>query len=113
MDYFFLEWWLLNKLGIILPWSKTTKILKQVKYVAAINGGDGFSDIYGTQTFHSRLLETWIAIKMGIAVIQLPQTLGPFKIESNFEEARYILQHSKAIYVRDNKFVQELKKNGT
>ncbi|WP_178474156.1 polysaccharide pyruvyl transferase family protein [Phocaeicola coprocola] len=109
---FFLEWWLLNKLGIILPWSKTTKILKQVKYVAAINGGDGFSDIYGTQTFHSRLLETWIAIKMGIAVIQLPQTLGPFKIESNFEEARYILQHSKAIYVRDNKFVQELKKMG-
>lgn len=107
---FIVEWWLLRKFGIRLPWTKTAKILKQVKYVAAINGGDGFSDIYGTKTFRSRLFETWIAIRMNIPVIQLPQTLGPFKEKSNYEEGRYILQHSQAVYVRDDKFTSELKK---
>ena len=109
---FIVEWWLLRKLGICLPWSRTARILKQVEYVAAINGGDGFSDIYGTRTFHSRLLETWIAIRMNIPVIQLPQTLGPFKEKSDYEEGRYILQHSQAVYVRDDKFTAELKKMG-
>ncbi|WP_308773442.1 polysaccharide pyruvyl transferase family protein [uncultured Bacteroides sp.] len=109
---FIVEWWLLSKLGILLPWSKTRKILKSVEYVAAINGGDGFSDIYGTDTFHSRLLETWVAMKMNIPVIQLPQTLGPFKKKNNYEEARRILQYSQAVYVRDEKFVPELKKMG-
>lgn len=39
---FIIEWWLLRKLGILLPWSQTAKLLKSVEYVAAINGGDGF-----------------------------------------------------------------------
>lgn len=109
---FIVEWWLLRKFGIRLSWTKTTKILKKVKYVAAINGGDGFSDIYGTKTFHSRLFETWIAIKKNIPVIQLPQTFGPFKEKRNYVEGRYILQHSQVVYVRDDKFVHELKKWG-
>lgn len=107
---FIVEWWLLCKLGIRLPWTKAAKILKQVDYLAAINGGDGFSDIYGTQTFHLRLPETWVALRMNIPVIQLPQTLGPFNKKRNYELGRYILQHSKAVYVRDDKFVPELKK---
>lgn len=109
---FIIEWWLLRKIGILLPWSQTAKILKSVEYVAAINGGDGFSDIYGTDTFHSRLLETWIALRMNIPVIQLPQTLGPFQSQRNYHEARYILSHSKVIYVRDDKFSSELRKMG-
>lgn len=109
---FILEWWLLSRFGILLPWSQAARILKRVEYVAAINGGDGFSDIYGTDTFHSRLPETLVAIKMKIPVIQLPQTLGPFQLKSNFDEARYILKHSQAVYVRDDKFVPELKKMG-
>lgn len=109
---FVLEWWLMNRFGVLLPWSKCAKVLKQVKYVAAINGGDGFSDIYGTDTFHSRLLETRIAIRFKIPVIQLPQTLGPFQNKDNYEEARYILKHSEQVYVRDNKFIPELKKMG-
>lgn len=109
---FVLEWWLLKRFGLLLPWSKSAKVLKQVKYVAAINGGDGFSDIYGTDTFHSRLLETWIGIRLKIPVIQLPQTLGPFRNKDNYDEARYILKHSEQVYVRDDKFVSELDKMG-
>lgn len=109
---FYAEWWLLRKFGIRLPWTKATRILKNVKHLAAINGGDGFSDIYGTRIFHSRLPETWIAIKMKIPIIQLPQTLGPFHSESNYNEAQYILQHSESVYLRDSKFVPELKKMG-
>lgn len=109
---FFIEWWLLCKFRILLPWSQVAKKLNSVEYVAAINGGDGFSDIYGTDTFHSRLMETWIAIKMNIPVIQLPQTLGPFQLQRNYDEARYILTQSKCVYVRDDKFISELKKMG-
>lgn len=109
---FILEWWLLCKFGILLPWSQTAKTLKRVEYLAAINGGDGFSDIYGTDTFHSRLAETRIAIKLKIPVIQLPQTLGPFQSKNNYNEACHILGYSRNVYVRDDKFVSELNKMG-
>lgn len=84
-----------TQIGYTFTLVTNRKLLKSVEYVAAINGGDGFSDIYGTDTFHSRLLETWIALKMNIPVIQLPQTLGPFQLQRNYDEARYILSHSK------------------
>ena len=109
---FYGEWWLLRKFGIRLPWTQAAKKLKHVAYVAAINGGDGFSDIYNTKTFHMRLPVVWVAIRMGIPVIQLPQTLGPFKLKRNYKEACYILQHSKSVYVRDDKFIPELRNMG-
>lgn len=112
LGIFIVEKWLLCRFGISLPWSRTAKVLKSVEYVAAINGGDGFSDIYGTDAFHSRLLETWIALKTQIPVIQLPQTLGPFQSRGNYYEACRILSHSAAVYVRDKKFIPELKKMG-
>ena len=48
--------------GISLPFTKLTRIIKEIKLVAAINGGDGFSDIYNTKTFINRLSETILAI---------------------------------------------------
>lgn len=109
---FFLEWFLLYKWGFVFPWTSCGRSIKLTKYVAAINGGDGFSDIYNTQTFISRLYEIRIAMKKNIPVILLPQTIGPFKLEANRKVANEILNYAEKIYVRDNKFVTELQKMG-
>ena len=103
---------LFDKFGILLPFTKFRKYLKNTELVACINGGDGFSDIYSTSTFFNRLSDIKIAMKMSIPVVQLPQTLGPFKEQSNYEVAKKILQYSKAVYVRDDKFIPELEKMG-
>lgn len=101
-----------RKYGVIIPFLSYARLIKQIDFVAAINGGDGFSDIYDTETFMFRLPETLFAIKTGIPVIQLPQTIGPFTDKSNYELAIKILRYSKAIYVRDKKFSNELEKIG-
>ena len=50
-----IEYRLVQKLGIVLPFTKFGKYVKQVELEAAINGGDGFSDIYGTRIFSAGL----------------------------------------------------------
>ena len=107
-----LEKKLLDKFGIVLPFTRFGKIIRNLRWVAAINGGDGFSDIYSSETFISRLHETNIAMKCNIPVIILPQTIGPFKEESNRTIANRILQYATRIYVRDDKFIEELNSMG-
>lgn len=104
--------WLLRKCGVVIPFMELSRLVKQIDFVAALNGGDGFSDIYNTRTFMMRLPETLFAMKTGIPVIQLPQTMGPFADKKNYELAVKILRYSKTVYVRDRKFVEELDKLG-
>jgi len=104
----FLEKILLLKGGILIPFTTFGRIMGNLDKVAAINGGDGFSDIYNTATFLWRLVDTEIAMKLKIPVIQLPQTLGPFKSKKNYEIAKKILRYSKQVFVRDDKFIKEL-----
>lgn len=112
INVFFIEKILLLKFGISLPFTTFGKICRRMKLVAAINGGDGFSDIYGTQTFRGRLSDTFIAMRLGARVIQLPQTLGPFKYSANYNLAKRILSYASKVFVRDNKFTKELDKMG-
>ena len=74
-------------------------------------GGD-FSDIYNTKLFLGRLNEIKIAIKEKLPLIFLPQTIGPFSIESNCKIAKDILRYASRIYVRDDRYVSELKEFG-
>ena len=112
VNVFFLEKWLLDKLNILLPFTRFKRTIKNIAYIAAINGGDGFSDIYNTQTFLSRLKEIRIAMKRNIPLIMLPQTIGPFEHLKNRKIADKILRYADKIFVRDNKFVSELEKMG-
>lgn len=112
LNVFFVEKMLLEKWHVTIPFTRFRKAIRNMKYVAAINGGDGFSDIYSTQTFLWRLPETLMAIKAGIPTIQLPQTLGPFESPKNYALAKYILKAAKAVYVRDDRFADELNKMG-
>lgn len=107
-----IEYRLVQKLGIVLPFTKFGKYVKQVELEAAINGGDGFSDIYGTRIFMSRMNQTWILRRAGVPLMFLPQTIGPFKDNKNYEVAVGLLRSAKEIYVRDDKFTQKFKELG-
>lgn len=109
---FILELILADKFGFTLPFTRFGRLMRNVESVAAINGGDGFSDIYGTALFQQRLPETRLALGLKIPHIILPQTLGPFKSAENKKVAERILKASKKVYVRDDRYVSELKKMG-
>lgn len=94
--------------GILLPFSKFRKFLKNIQWVASINGGDGFSDIYGNEMFLSRLLCVNLAMKGNIKHIVLPQTIGPFEDSQMKNIAMKILKYSSFVFVRDRKFTKEL-----
>lgn len=109
---FFIEKILLLKFGITLPFTTFGKLCKRLRLVAAINGGDGFSDIYGTSMFLGRLPETLVGMKLGAELILMPQTIGPFKDNSNKQLAEQILKYASKVYVRDDKFIKELEQVG-
>ena len=79
--------------------------------VAAINGGDGLTDIYGDYWLNYRLPEMNLAIELSIPFVLLPQTIGPFRDERQKEKILSILRRADEIYVRDSIFVEELEEN--
>lgn len=104
--------WILVKFGILLPFTRFRKVVKQVEYEAADYGGDGFSDIYGDRTYMSRFNQTLSLWRLNIPLIVLPQTIGPFKKKENYDFAVKILRRAKHVFVRDSKFEKELKDLG-
>ena len=107
-----IEYRLVQKFGIILPFTQFGRYVKQVELEAAIFGGDGFSDIYGTRTFMGRMNQTWILSRARVPLIFLPQTIGPFSNKQNYDVAVRLLRNAREIYVRDNKFAPEFDKLG-
>ena len=98
--------------GILLPFTSWRRFVKNTGYVAAINGGDGFSDIYGEKLYRSRLGEIKFAMRAKVPLIILPQTIGPFKDEKILAEARRIMEYAESVYVRDKQYVEKLDEMG-
>ena len=88
------------------------RIISNVMIVAAINGGDGLTDLYGNKLLDSRLPEMKLAIESRIPFIVMPQTIGPFLDPANKERILSILGKAQKIYVRDTNFVKELEDKG-
>ena len=87
------------------------KTIKNLKIVAALNGGDGLTDIYGEKLLNSRLPEMNLAIEFNIPFVVMPQTIGPFLEDSNKQRILSILRKARKIYVRDDNFIKELDGN--
>ena len=90
------------------PFKKT---FKRLKIVAALNGGDGLTDIYGERWLNYRLPEMNFAIEFNIPFVIMPQTIGPFLDKANKDRILSILKKADKIYVRDTNFMTELKEN--
>jgi len=69
--------------------------------IAAISGGDSFSDIYGHGRLFYMALPLILVLLLGKNLLLLPQTLGPFKSVTARCVARYILSRAKLVYSRD------------
>jgi colanic acid/amylovoran biosynthesis protein len=76
--------------------------------VASVAGGDSFSDIYGIPRLLYVALPQILAIWLGRRLVQMPQTLGPFKGAFARRVARYILSRSDVVYSRDQKGLREV-----
>jgi len=77
------------------------KALYEADLVCDIFSGDSFSDIYGVRRFLRLSLSRIVALVLGIQLVMLPQTYGPYKSRIAQMVARLIVKHSKLIYARD------------
>lgn len=107
--YYLLEKKLVNnRLFPLKKYMPSNIIAKKISLVAAINGGDGFSDIYGTTIFKNRLDGINFAMVHRLPLVILPQTIGPFTEKECLCQATDILKYASNVYVRDECFTKEL-----
>jgi colanic acid/amylovoran biosynthesis protein len=92
----------------IISGNQWLRKIDQTTLVASIAGGDSFSDIYGLARLLYVALPQLLMILMKKPLVQMPQTLGPFKRRFARWLARYILSHSYVIYSRDEKGLREV-----
>lgn len=109
MNVFFLER-ILIKYKIHFFKSKFKNVISNTVLVAAINGGDGLTDIYGNYMLYARLREINFAQYFHIPYVILPQTIGPFQEEINKDNILKVLRGAEKVFVRDHNFDSELKK---
>jgi hypothetical protein len=61
--------------------------LARLNAILDISGGDSFADIYGPWRFRAVTTPKRLALALGVPLILLPQTYGPFHSESSRSEA--------------------------
>ena len=92
----------------IIDGNESLRRIANCSLVASVAGGDSFSDIYGIPRLLYVALPQVLAIWLGRPLVQMPQTLGPFKGSFARRVATYILSHSDVVYSRDQKGLREV-----
>ncbi len=113
------KFYLTNNIAVLIAWSLVSAIFpfKVRKWLRARNlwlrdimemdlcfsiaGGDSFSDIYGLGRFFYVMLPQLLLQLLDKPLVQLPQTIGPFKRRWAAAIAGYILRKSMIVYSRD------------
>ncbi len=119
LDVYGVQWkhttlnvFILERLLLKLHWHFWRSIfknaIKKTKVVAAINGGDGLTDLYGDYMLYARIRDINLAVDFGIPYIILPQTIGPFLKDANKENILKVIKGAEKVYVRDRNFDSEL-----
>src|SRR5690606_11284208 len=94
--------------GTYIPLTSFGRDIKDMHYLAAICGGDGFSDIYSDDAMRNHLKWIFVAKKSKKPYIFLPQTIGPFNKKHNYELAEVVLKNAQKVNVRDSAFLSDL-----
>ena len=81
-----------------IPWIKA---VAEAGVVGDVRGGDSFSDIYGLKGFLLGFLTVWSVILVRGAMVQFPQTYGPYKSPLARWLAGYLLKRSSVIIARE------------
>lgn len=93
----------------IISGNKWLKGMVDSDWIMSLNYGDSFSDIYGLKRFIYVSLPQVLAILLKKSLVQLPQTIGPYKSLGCKTLAKWILTRCKAVYTRDEAAVNEIK----
>jgi polysaccharide pyruvyl transferase WcaK-like protein len=107
--------WLVNILplqGIKRAILKNNALLRQIvgaDFIAALSGGDSFSDIYGLRNLIYVSLPQILALAMKKPLVLLPQTVGPFKGVIARKIAGYILSRAALVYTRDRSSMEDVR----
>ncbi len=80
---------------------QVAKILKTCDAVLDITYGDNFSDIYLPKFVHRTTRMKLNVEKLGVPLILMPQTIGPFESKTLKKEAIRAIKKSKRVYTRD------------
>jgi polysaccharide pyruvyl transferase WcaK-like protein len=97
-------WTLLQKIGLNINILMNEKVLKE--YIASdavisLNFGDTFTDNYGKIVSVSIFCQNLLNIFSGKPVVFFPQSIGPFNTRLTKMLAKFILNRSKLIMVRE------------
>lgn len=85
------------------------RALMDADAILDISGGDSFTDLYGQQRFAAVCFPKKMAIRLGIPLILLPQTYGPFRDEKSREMARTYMRGAAQAWARDSRSFEVLK----
>ncbi len=73
-----------------------------------LSGGDSFSDIYGDKRFRAVAAPKLVATRLGLPVVLLPQTYGPFRSPKLRGEAIDVLRRARQCWARDEHSLEQL-----
>lgn len=85
------------------------RAIHEADVVAALSGGDSFSDVYGLGRFLYVLLPQVLVLWAGKPLLLLPQTYGPYRTRLTGWLAAYVLRRAERVYSRDPNGVDAVK----
>ncbi len=78
------------------------KFLMSFDVVLDTGAGDSFTDIYGLKRLTIMTYVQWTAQRLGIPIVQTPQTIGPFESVVGRRVARRTMERMSAVISRDS-----------
>ncbi|MEO0530271.1 MAG: polysaccharide pyruvyl transferase family protein [Planctomycetota bacterium] len=87
--------------GLLGGLSKTWKALQSCDAVLDLSAGDSFAEVYGEEVFWYQSQVKLMCLDMGLPLVLMPQTLGPFNSDEARSVAAEILSHSAIVGTRE------------
>lgn len=75
--------------------------MRSFRALLDISGGDSFTDLYGDWRFRAVTAPKLLALEMGVPLVLLPQTYGPFASEPRRAVSGRILREASQAWARD------------
>jgi polysaccharide pyruvyl transferase WcaK-like protein len=77
--------------------------LREFDAILDISGGDSFSDIYGAWRFRAVSAPKKLALALGLPLVLMPQTYGPFEDPRWRTDARRLMLGARQLWARDER----------
>ncbi|MFO0829759.1 MAG: polysaccharide pyruvyl transferase family protein [Phycisphaerales bacterium] len=102
---------LLVQLALTLPFlpNRVARAIRSARAMLDVSGGDSFTDLYGERRFDDVALSKRLALRVGIPLILLPQTYGPYREERFRSQAATLCRAATAAWARDARSFEVLR----